>query len=99
MKCKNRLGRRERQDDQHEQSPQCRQVAHKLLGLWTDFVPNWVELPADDNIEIAEVYVFDNEVVKVELSSVCLEGRVTFVKELPLNLSASVPITWWSCIE
>lgn len=53
--------------DALEQVPKCAQVVDQLFSLGTDFVPDGVELFADDDVEGLEVGVFDVQVVEVEL--------------------------------
>ena len=50
-----------------EEATKSCEICDELFRLWANFMPDWIELPADYGIERAEVYVLDIQIVKVKL--------------------------------
>lgn len=50
-----------------QEGPEGGKVTDKLLSSWSDLVPHWIELPANDSIKRSEIRVIYIEIIKVEL--------------------------------
>jgi len=64
----------ELRDEPHEVAQGC-QVTHKLFRLWSDLVPDWIELLSNNDIEHTRLSVFNHKVIEIKLSDDCEYSR------------------------